>query len=365
MKLHRAKPILILIMWAFLGLAAIDVIINLAFAYPKDPKVTEPSRLQLYFEYGRSAEGKLARMTRPNPSETAPITLSGWYDPSVPTERPSKSDVPVVTFYGASHTARLSEALGRTSHSFAPRLLAAPGATSNWAYGAYLRDQGRRKSRAVVLSFTSLNFPMISSFSPMMWSADMPMPYTADRFSLEGDHLKIIHPPYSSFDDYVKAFYNPAAWSSVLEFFAKNDPYYNPFIVRASILDHSALWRLFHRAQSQNALNKRQSSAVDHYRIRPDSEEVKLAHAIIREFARQARSEGMIPVIFIVNNLTYSDSLFKALLPALEADRVPYLSSHTIVSPSDPRGYLPDSHFTDEVDDRLAVALGEIIEKAR
>ena len=71
---------------------------------------------------------------------------------------------------------------------------------------------------------------------------------------------------------------------------------------------------------------------------------------------------AMIPVIFLVNNFGYSDYLFKALSPVLLEDHIPYLSSHTIVSPDDPRGYLPDSHFTDEVDDKLARALVKVID---
>ena len=66
----------------------------------------------------------------------------------------------------------------------------------------------------------------------------------------------------------------------------------------------------------------------------------------------------MIPVIFLVNNLGYSDYLFQALSPVLHTDNIPYLSSHTIISPNDPRGYLPESHFTNEVDNELAHALG-------
>jgi hypothetical protein len=79
----------------------------------------------------------------------------------------------------------------------------------------------------------------------------------------------------------------------------------------------------------------------------------------------RARSDGMIPVIFIVDSVGYSDNLFRALRPALNADNIPYLSSHTIVSPDDPRGFLPDGHFTDENDDRLATALVEVIRTGR
>jgi len=50
--------------WVVAGLITIDILINVLLAYPADPKVTSPSRLRLYFEYGRSTEGQLSRMTR-------------------------------------------------------------------------------------------------------------------------------------------------------------------------------------------------------------------------------------------------------------------------------------------------------------
>jgi hypothetical protein len=359
---RNAIPMIFLIMWTLLGLLAIDLSINYLFAYPNDPKLSNPSRLQQYFEYGRTAEGQLFRMTRQDRSQTAPITLAGWYDP-LQIEGPSNVDVPAVTFYGASHTVRLARALGRVSNRFSSRIVGAPGATANWSYGAYLRDRGGGKSRAAILTFNSNNFAMISSFSPMIWSVDQPIPYMGDRFYLNGVRLRVIHAPYTSFDKYVRTFFDHGAWTAALDFFAANDPLYRSFAVRANILDHSALWRLYRRAHSQNIIKDLQRSILDRSGFRPDAEEIKVAHAIIHEFAAQARSQGIIPIIFIVNNLGYSDNLFRALLPALNADAVPYLSSHTIVSPDDPRGYLPDSHFTDEFDDRLAAALVGIVEK--
>src|ERR1700690_2187759 len=91
-----------------LGLAFIDLFINVAFAYPSDPKTVDPPRLRLFFEYGRSVEAKLARMTRADPSQTAPIPLSGWYEPLAVGEPSVAAAKPVVTFYGMSHTMRLA-----------------------------------------------------------------------------------------------------------------------------------------------------------------------------------------------------------------------------------------------------------------
>jgi hypothetical protein len=351
--------------WVVVGLVVIDISINVLLSYPSDPHVTNPSRLRLYFEYGRSTEGQLARMTRPDRSQTAPITLSGWYDPLEVGDSPSKSSNPIVTVYGMSHAVRLAHALGRTSDKFTPRVVGAPGAPSNWSYGAYLRDRGGGKSRAVVLAFMSQSLPMITSLSAMTWSFDLPMPYTTDRFYLEGNQLQVIHPPYTSFERYVDTFNDPAKWFSVRGLFSKYDTMYNLFIMRANVLDHSALFRLIRRAYGQRFLRNARKAVLDGSGFRADSEQVQVARAMIREFAIQARRDGVLPVIFLVNNFGYSDFLFKALSPVLLEDHIPYLSSHTIVSPDDPRGYLPDSHFTDEVDDKLARALAQIIENSK
>jgi hypothetical protein len=318
----------------------------------------------LYFEYGRSTEGQISRMARADRAQTAPITLSGWYDPLQVQEYPAKSQNPIVTIYGMSHAVRLGQALSRTSDRFTPRTVGAPGASTNWSYGAFLRDRGGGKSRAVVLAFMSQNFPMITTLSAMTWTFDLPMPYTSDRFYLDGDHLGMIHPPYTSFEQYVAAFSDPAKWPAARDYFAKYDSMYNDFIMRSNVLDHSSLFRLIRRAYAQRVLRNARNALLTSDGFRPDSEQVQVARAMIHEFATEARRDGMIPIIFIANNLGYSDYLFKALNPALQADNVPYLSSHTIVSPDDPRGYLPDSHFTEEVDDKLARALVKVIESS-
>lgn len=348
--------------WVLVGLVAIDFAIDFLFAYPSDPR-TRPSFLQAYFEYGRSTEGQLARMTRPEKSQTAPITLSGWYDPLEVREfSPKNPKNPIVTIYGMSHAGRLANALARTSNRFTPRAVTAPGSTSNWAYGAYLRDRGGGKSYAVVLAFMSELLPMNSTLSPMTWNIDSPMPYTADRFFLDANRLQVIHPPYTSFEQYAATFFDREKWAAARDFFAKNDRVYNSLIFRTNILDHASLVRLVRRAYGQRYLRTVRKAVLDETGYNPNSEEINVARAIIHEFALGARSEGIMPVIFMVNNLGFSNYLYQALSPILHADNIPYLSSDAIVSPNNPRGYLPDSHFTDAVDDELARALVKVIE---
>jgi hypothetical protein len=368
----RFKPLLVIIGWTIAGLLAIELLIGALFAYPTDPRAV-PSRLQAYFEYGRSAEGALKRMTRSDPAQTAPITLSGWYDPLVATgpgaaRQPNAATLakPLVTIYGGSHSVLLAEALGRVSDTLSWRSIAAPGASSNWSYGAFLRDpEGVKRSTAVVLTFNTKLLPAITSMTPAAWNHDSPMPYTADRFYLQGGQMRVIHPPYESFGQYRQTLADPQAWRAAVEFFATNDPLFNLRSFRSGLLDMSALGRVAQRAYNSDNYRETSRAVLDQTSFNAESEAVQVARAIIAQFAARARAAGAIPVIYIVNDLGYSDTLFRALKPALDANRVLYVSSHEYIPPGDPSGYLPDSHFTDANDDRLALALEALVLNAR
>src|SRR5207244_2023358 len=95
----------------------------------------------------------------------------------------------------------------------------------------------------------------------------------------------------------------------------------------------------------------------------PNSEPVRIANAIIADFARRARAAGILPVIFIVDSFGYSDQLTRALSGTLSRERIPYLSTSQHVDPGAPTNYLPDGHFTDINDRRLAAALADIMER--
>jgi hypothetical protein len=218
--------------WVLLWLIALDVAASLAFAYPNDPRDLSPSRWALYFDYGRSMEGRLRRATRADPEQTAPITLSGWYQPLVAAVRPAKvANGTTVHFYGMSHAVRLADALQATSTTLTARSVAAPGATANWAFGAFRRDTGRRSGDVAVLAFMSTTLPMITTMSPMTWNSSFAMPYTADRYRLRDGELVATRPPYDSFSGYISVFDDPARWSEAQRTFAANDPFFRPMAV--------------------------------------------------------------------------------------------------------------------------------------
>ena len=349
------------LLFVLLWLVAIDVGANLAFAYPADVRNVNPGRLQLFFDYGRSMEGRLRRMTKADPAQTAPITLAGWYQPLHAVDRPAKPGGTLVTVYGMSHAVRLAEALQRVSPRYSTRSVGAPGATTNWSFGAFRRDKDRGKSRVVVLAIMSSTLPNITSMTPMTWNISFPLPYTQDRYVLTGDKLGVVKPPYDSFEGYVATLNDPAKWAAARALFERYDPSYDPFLLEATLFDRSTLVRMARRAWSNRRDRDAAGDVLTARGFNADSEAVKLANAIIASFATQARREGLLPVIYVVNNYGYGDQLHRALQATLDRDDIPYLSSDGVVNPNDPSNYLPDTHFTDANDDRLAAALDQLI----
>jgi hypothetical protein len=349
------------LLWALLWLALIDAGAGFAFAFPSDVKNVNPGRLQLFFDYGRSMEGRVRRMTRADPKLTAPITMAGWYSPLTAVERPKKPGGETVTIYGMSHAVRLADALQRVSPLYNARSVGAPGAATNWAYGAFRRDTGNRRSKVVVLAIMSSTVPMITSMTPLTWNDSFPLPYTSDRFLLDGDRLKVVAPPYDSFTGYVAALEDPRKWSAAMDRVARYDPFYDPLLLRDTPLDHSTLVRMLRRAHANSRDRAAESAVLTARGFDANSEAIRLANAIASSFAADARRNGQLPVIYIVNNYGYGDQLHRALQDRLDRERIPYLSSDTVVDPFDPSNYLPDTHFTDANDDRLAEALDRLI----
>src|SRR5439155_12163353 len=130
---------------------------------------------------------------------------------------------------------------------------------------------------------------------------DLPMPYTADRFYLENGDLKVVHAPYESFEDFVRTYRNPQAWSRAVDFFANNDPFYRPLSFRSTPLDRSSLVRLVRRAYNQRERRRMFHASIDKSGFNAESEQVQIAREIVHRFSLRARQGGMIPIIFLVN----------------------------------------------------------------
>lgn len=351
----------------FVYLAAIDLLVNILFQYPEDPKETSPSFLQSYFDYGRSVEGKLQWMTRPTVDASAPRVNGGWLKSDKYLALPAKTenaDQILVAMYGMSHTEQLWKAISKTDNRFLIRGFMAAGAPPNWSYAAYEFDRGRHEADVAVIGILTDSVFPVTTTTGMTAFFDSSFPYTFPRYTLKDGKLHVAHPPFYDAKGYIDHFYDKSKWGSYRDWLAGNDKYYDGFLFRSSVLDYSTVLRLLRRAYSEREKQKLTSAVYTKTGFVETCEEIVVLREIVREFAESARSDGVIPIVYIVNSKGRGDHLFRALKPILDQYDIPHLSTHLICPPDDPHVYLAEnSHFIPSKDMELAAGMIEIIKK--
>ena len=354
-----------IVAWIIGYLLIIDLGINVIFPYPKDPRNISPSALALFFEYGRSVEGKLARMTRRTDNESAPILMSGWIgNPQVKTvsgiER--ETSTPTITVYGMSHALQLADDMAKLGPSAKIRSFGAAGAIPSWSYAAYLSDRKQYHSDVVVLSIMTIGVPFICTTSGTTNHFDSVWPYTYPRLVQHNGSLGSLSPPFISLSGYREYFYDSTKWRSYKHWLKENDKYYDSILYRKTILDKSSIFRMLRRAYAYSSRRKKQAEVYDERNgFNQESEEVKILLTIIENFAKDARNDDSLPVIYIINNLFTGSHLYDLLANTLKNNDIAFLSSHEICAPNDPRNYLPDTHFVPEKNLELAKAMLEVV----
>jgi hypothetical protein len=359
------SKLFIALLWIGAYLTVIDIGINISFPYPKDPRNISPSGLQQFFEYGRSVEGKLARMTRKTEEESAPILATGWLrGPRVKafSNTQAIANNPVVTVYGMSHSVQLAEDMAKIDRSLAIRSFGAPGAVPTWSYAAYLFDKEQQHSDIVILALMTRGVQLICTTSGTTNHFDSVWPYTYPRYFLRHGTLDSVLPPFVSLDGYREYFYDSRKWGTYVKWLRAYDKYYDPTLFRKTFLDNSSLVRMMRRAYAYSSERKMEAEVYDERNgFNAESDEVRILLSLIENFSEDARRNNSLPIIYIVNNVFMGDHLYGILEPTLSAQKILFLSSHEICPPNDPRNYLPDSHFVPSKNLELAKAMIKII----
>jgi hypothetical protein len=351
--------------WIVFYLAVIDVMVNIIFQFPKEPEKTPPSFLEGYFEYGRSVEGKLDRMARRGNDQSAPILGYGWLENKRYESLPKKAGEGevLVAVYGMSHIKILGNAIAKIDSKYVIRNITGPGVPPGWSFAAYRRDKNLHEAKVVILGIMTDSIPFISATSGATSYFDMSHPYTFPRYFVQNGLLKEIFPPFYTEEGFREYLYNPIEWAEYRDWLSKNDKFYNAFLFERSLTDRSALFRVLRRSYSQKIKDKIIGHIYTKDGFNSRSEEIVALRKIVKTFAKEAREEEKFPIVYIVNNQGRGDHLYRALKPVLEAHNIPFLSTHIICPPDDPRVFMVmNSHFIPSKDMELAREMIKIIE---
>lgn len=315
-----------------------------------------PAALTTFFEYGRSAPGKIEQW-RIHPGTPGNLREVSWR-PEILSSSAEKFAAenpavgPVLRTYGMSFTYHLTNAARSIDPGLRVDEHAGPGAPPNFVHSVFLDDRANRRAGDVVLfGILSSGVPALASFSNRTWVFEQPAPFTYPVFRPDAaGGLTRTDPAVvalSDMDDPAKA----AAFDAQMR---AEDGLWTPAAFDLPGLDASPLARLVRRALATGAIAGREGEVTANPEAGP-MPWAEVLRRMVREVARIAREDGQVPLIVLIQARDpASPQLRPVLVPLLEAEGIPYLATDAVADPRDGKAFLPDGHLTPAVNAELA-----------
>ncbi len=343
------------LLWFALWMAVFDVAAGTVFRAP--PPTVEPKRLQAYFEYGRSVEGKLRTMVTSDDATSAPIARAGWLGDTGKFEGPKAPSAPgkiLVAAYGQSFTHNALEEVMKLDPRFEARVLGGPGAPLSHSVKLAELDRHAHQAPIVMVGVLASALPLLVTMTPITWAFEAPPPFTYPRYHVVDGQLQAIAPPFDDLAGLRRVLRDDAAFASFRAALAENDAGFNPLVFDQDVLDYSLLGRLVRRAvghSHQTDFTARYHGArgfLDRDGL------FETARALIKRHAQMAREDGRIPLVVLFEDSRYEGHLEEVFTETLRAEGIAFVSSRAAAPASNVRNFIGDGHFSAEANRRIA-----------
>jgi len=342
--------------WTVLALLAGDLAVGRLFRPPQNQRV-EPSALQRYFEYGRSVEGKLRAMVGPDEASSAPVARAGWLrNPEFADElkRATQPDHLLIAAYGQSFTNHVMQDASRLDPRVETRLLAGPAAPLSHSYALYESDRHSHQAQVVVIGVLASALPQLATLTPMTWGFEAPTPYMYPRYRVVGGRLEARAPPLQTLDDLRATLADRTRWTALRDLLATEDAAFDRVAFGEDLFDRLTLGRMIRRAlghQHQVSFTARYHDASG---FKNQDGILDVARALLLELGRTAAADGRLPIVLLFDDRGYPGHLDAALARTLDEAHIAYVSSDAIAPASDLNNFIPNGHFTPQIDERMA-----------
>jgi len=360
------RRVLTVVLWTIAASIGIDGLVGLVFRLPADVQ-NQGSALQNYFDYGRSIEGKLRRLVGETSALDAPIVKAGWLSSECDTEQLLPPDKLGIDVYGMSFTNKIADEVERLNPGIVIRRFAGPGAPPNHSYACFLRrfEANRTLAPVQILGVLASSVRRMETISGLTTSFEGPTPFTYPRYSLtKTGYLEGHMPTITSEDDLRFALADPRKWSEFEGDLAVNDYFYSRSTFNSDFLDHSVIARMIRRAWGQRVVNDRTNALrpTEGFSGAPDI--MPVLRAILVDFARKARRRGTRPLVILIEDRGYGGTVSAPTIPTLRANGIEFISTSSIVAPSDSGNFVADGHFTSTAFAKIAQAVLKLVGSA-
>lgn len=353
-------------LWFTYFLICLDIGINVMFPYPSNSHKNIPGKLNLYFDYGRSIEGKISRQVGPTDETSGLLAQVGWLNPQNWKEKPTSPELGenlLVATYGMSFSNDVSHAMKAIDPGITLRLIAGPAAPPNHSFAAYNLDRGRHEADVVILGILASSVKGMSAISGMTWGAEVPAPFTFPKYVAKDGKLQAIWPKIQSFEELRIAMRDKQEWREFITQMQEEDTFFNSFIFEENLLDSSSLLRMIRRSFAQKHQQEITNTIHTNKGFNDKWEGIATLRLMINDFANTAKKDGKLPIVLLLNDMGYEDHLFKVLKTELADQSIPFVSTHNIAPATDRKNFVEDGHFTNNANRMIAQEVIELINK--
>jgi hypothetical protein len=361
---RRTRQIAVLL-WTLASVAVIDFALGVIFRMPADPRI-EPSRLQRFFNYGRSIEGKLRALVKPDDKQSGPIVVAGWIDTVCHRTVPNVSGSPGISIFGNSFSAQLTDAIRKLDPAISVEEYLGPGAPPNHSYACFVEENsfGGDHHDIQIIGITASSLPRMETMWGVTTSFEYLQPFTFPRYGLGADGNLIAHEPsVRSPDDLRRILSDRMKWDNWLTELSANDYFYVRSLTTEDLADNSVMTRMVQRGFGQYISRSRMAKlrGNDGKFVAPDI--VNVLPKLIGNFAKIARDSGKRPIVVLFEEYGCGGTLMPLLGATLAHDHIEYVYSGDFVPANDLRNYASDGHFSPKSNVKIATALLHMIDE--
>lgn len=356
------KKLILVIVASFISLALVDILIGVfisGFKYDSGS-----NKLETYFSYGYSTEGKLEHLIGATNDEAASISHAGWYSehPGFKSTENTACETKI-SIYGMSFTDRIGHHLAQLNNCYSIAQLGGPGAPFSHSFETFNQLKSQDEAQYVVIGILASALPKVNTVAHFNSAFEYPGSHFYPRYSSEDGQLISSGIPVSNLEEFRQTLGGDETRKKLLQFLKENDDYYHPFVFQSSWTDYSNTLKMLRRSFAQS--NKREAVAryfngdkfLNHQGM------VDTLRLMLRQFVVESNSVGKTPIIILINDRNYAESLDPVFMPVLEELNVKYFSSTSVIDSRNLSNFIGDGHFTEANDIKLAQALDRLLQK--
>lgn len=348
--------------FALLCLIVLDFAIGHLVGTPYGRDAAKATPLTRYFDYGRSIEGKVRAMAGTDGSDPHPLAQTGWVGlPTGQPERPGQAQDLLIAVYGMSFAASIAKYMQEYDRRIGVRFAGGPAATLSHSYAMYLADRGHHEASVVALGILASSLPALATTTHMTWNFEAPSPHFYPRFMISGGKLVELAPSVGSLAQLQEVVKDASRWRALVAGIAAHDEFYDALVFGSWSADDSVLARMARRGWGQSSKRKTIERFHNAAGFTNELGQIEIAHALVRAFIAQVRSDGKFPVIVAINDRGYADHLHRVLAPVVSSDTALYFSTHELAPASESGNFLKDGHFVADKDRLMGRRLAELL----